>query len=193
MRLLKIVINVLNILILGVEPVVILLLLYLKNGGFPEFPWWSAGIFISWAFTINLWVALGALFEKKYSPSSQIGFFVFNFVAPISLALLGNGDLWSTFYLISSYHFLAIGIALGVLMIGGPFLDLKRPLLQTIALAVGGGALFVFGVTLPAIWAESLVFPSLLDDPLRYLTILAEAYFILRLLYWESVYYNSTP
>lgn len=180
MQFLRTTIKVLNTLLLGFGPLAVFVILAMRTDGFSQQPWWAWGIFLSWAFSINLWVALAAMFKEKYRAVNQFSFFVFNFVAPIAMAWLVEGALEQKIFEISSYHFLALGLAIFGVMFCKVF-DRKESakLWERIIAAV----LFTYILTLPAIWVETMNFSAVETwDAIRYIAILGESYFVFKLL-----------
>ncbi len=199
-------ITLINITLLGLSPIFLLLLVYLDKGILTT-PWWARGIFVSWAFTFNLWVGIGALFKKRLDKITTLGFLTFNFVLP-AISFYFNRSSSLAFYQIINFHFLSLAVATFVLVIIGPFvekqvneefwvrLSWKKHIEKKSVLALLGLSLFgliVFGLTLllPAIWAEMVVLENSHISSLiliRYITMAINSYYIFKVLYPESIY-----
>ena len=121
------IITTLNIILVGLSPLLALILWYFKFGEFPLTPWWAGGAFVSWAFTFNLWMGLGKLFDTKIKKVTTIHFTIANLLIPIAgVFLFRSADIITSWYYIATYHFSALAIALIALVVVGPFIKKKK-------------------------------------------------------------------
>lgn len=148
----------LNLVLLGLAPALAMGAILLSGGwdAYDALPWWGMALPVSWAFSINMWMLLGALAQVPDRRLQGVLFTLTNFGLPLVVGIASKDEPALILLEVATYSFMVLGLVSMVTMGLGAVGALKekgelRAALSGLGLGVG-----VFGVflTLPALACE---------------------------------------
>ena len=96
--------NLINISIMGFEPLAIIILIILMPGGIPAITPLTGGIFATWLYTPMFWGVLSGEFKHRFPGINGKIFLLVNFGIPLGMGLLLRDTLWSILFELSTFH-----------------------------------------------------------------------------------------
>ncbi len=175
-----------NIAVMGFQPIVILVLLGMNfEIAMDNFSPWMTGIFGIWAGTVPFYSGFGEIVlikKKDYLGINSTSFLLINFIIPLSVGFILGDTAWLIFFELSTFHLLVFSttVILAIIIsslssheesldplnpIKGRFVFKTFPerskLVWTIVRMLFYIGLFGFILLLPAFWCELIFFKSI--------------------------------